>query len=304
MIERIVILGHTGFIGGHLVRYLKDNSPEIEIIGRSFPAFDLTKCGDACKSAELFNKQTAVIMLSAIKRQFRDDLESFRQNLMMVTNLCKVLQEKPVARVIYFSSAAVYGEDIDNSRITEETPVCPTSYYGIAKSAGERIFWKTCSLNGSGSLVVLRPPTAYGPGDEGGTYGPVGFLRAAVMGDPIILWGDGEELRDFLFVEDLAAIVHGLVFQDFEGVLNVASGKSCSFRSILDTISRLTSRDLEIRSRPRTKNRVDNGFLIDGLMRALPGTKLRSVEEGMARMIESERSSALRRNSPSGKGTA
>ena len=288
-IRRVLILGHSGFIGTHLVQYFQKHSPDIQVIGKSFPPFDLTQYSDASELADMFDRETALIVLSAIKRQVADDLDSFLKNVMMVVNLCKVLQEHSVGRVIYFSSAAVYGEDIHNTGITEETSVCPSSYYGMAKFTAERLLWKTISLNEQSSLLVLRPPTVYGPGDVGGAYGPSGFLEAALAKRPITLWGDGEELRDFVFVEDLTSIVHGLVFSDYEGVVNVASGASCSFREMLDIISELLDHELEVRTRPRTKQKVDNVFVNDMLRTMLPGIEFASMREGITRLVESER---------------
>ncbi|MFC1461944.1 NAD-dependent epimerase/dehydratase family protein [Verrucomicrobiota bacterium] len=287
-IRRVLILGHSGFIGTRLVQYFQERSPDIEVIGKSFPPFDLTQYNDASELADMFDRETALIMLSAIKRQFADDLDSFLKNVVMVVNLCKVLQEHSVGRVIYFSSAAVYGEDIDNTGITEETPICPTSYYGMAKFTAERLLWKTISSNEQSSLLVLRPPTVYGPGDQGNTYGPVSFVKAAIEKRAITLWGDGEELRDFVFIDDIAAIVHRLVFNDYKGVLNIANGKSCSFKEILDIVVRSIPHQVEFGTRSRTKDKVDNVFLADRLLEVLPDLKFISMKEGVARMIECE----------------
>lgn len=287
-IRRVLILGHTGFIGAHLISCFERHSPDIQLIGKSYPPFDLTQYRDASELADICDEHTVLIMLSAIKRQFADDIESFVRNLMMVVNLCKMLQQRPVGRVIFLSSAAVYGEDIHNTGITEDTPICPTSYYGMAKFTSERLLWKTFSSSAQGSLLVLRPPTVYGPGDQGNTYGPAGFVKAAIDNGPITLWGDGEELRDFVFVEDLTSIVHCLTFHEYEGVLNVASGTSCSFREMLDITSRLVPYDLDIRSRPRTKRKVDNVFLNDKLRSVLPNVRFTGMREGIARMIDAD----------------
>jgi nucleoside-diphosphate-sugar epimerase len=79
-IQRVIILGHTGFIGGHLERFFRLRSPEIEIVGRSFPDFDLTKTEDTFSLAELFDLQTTVVMCSAIKKQLGDTVDAFSQN--------------------------------------------------------------------------------------------------------------------------------------------------------------------------------------------------------------------------------
>ena len=82
-------------------------------------------------------------MCSGIKKQYGDSLEIFEQNLKMVMNVCKHLLSNNVLRFVFVSSAEVYGEDLNDLSITEETQVAPTSYYGMAKYASELIIKKS-----------------------------------------------------------------------------------------------------------------------------------------------------------------
>ncbi len=284
-LRKALLLGHSGFIGSHLASSFEKHSPDIELTGRSLPDFDLTDPAAPERLSGLLDEHTVVIMLSAIKRQFADDIEAFNSNLSMVMNLCRALRSRPAGRMIYLSSAAVYGEDIHNTAITENTPVCPTSFYGTAKFAAERLLWKTCAGVESCSLLVLRPPTVYGPGDMGNTYGPAGFIKAAIANEPVTLWGEGDELRDFVFVEDMAEIIRHLALGSHEGVLNIATGKSCSFREMLDIIVSLTSKQIVVNSRPRTKQKVDNVFVNKRLRSVLPRFVFTDMRAGISRMM-------------------
>ena len=76
-LQRILILGHTGFIGKHLVRYFRGHSPELELVSRSLPSLDLTKEEEATTLADLMDLNTAVVMCAAIKKQWGDSLEAF-----------------------------------------------------------------------------------------------------------------------------------------------------------------------------------------------------------------------------------
>lgn len=283
--SKIILLGHTGFIGARLEARFRKECPGLPIEGRSFPAFDLAAPGAPTELESLFDDRALVVFLSGIKRQFGDDLDTFNRNVQMALSVCRALKARPVARVVFFSSAAVYGEDIHNTAITEDSPICPTSFYGMAKFVSERMLWKTVTDSGRGSLAIIRPPTVYGPGDPGKTYGPSGFVQSALKGQPITLWGDGEELRDFLFLDDLVEAVVQLASHAFAGVLNLAAGTSVTFRQMLDIISARLGRPLEIRSRPRSKNKVDNVFVTDRLRAVLPGLRFTSMEEGIARLL-------------------
>lgn len=292
-IHRVLILGHSGFIGSALYRLFQERSPEMEVVGRSYPEFDLTRPADILKLGGLLNTATAVIMCSAIKRQFGDSLDACSRNLAMVMNLARVLQDHQVARLIYFSSAAVYGEDAHNIGISEKTAVMPTSYYGIAKLASECILQKVFATLNNPALVVIRPPLVYGPGDTGNTYGPSGFIRAAVHQQPITLWGDGSELREFIFLPDLLAIVCKLTFGPFHGVLNIASGRSYSFRTILDQVAALAPAHLDIHSRPRTKAKVDNAFDNILLRRVFPDFAFTELSDGLKMTMQAEQKDNL-----------
>lgn len=292
-IRRVLILGHSGFIGSALWRLFQERSPKVELIGRSYPEFDLTRPADILKLAGLLNSETAVIMCSAIKRQFGDSLDVCLQNLVMVMNLSRMLQDHEVARLIYFSSAAVYGEDVHNIGITEETAVAPTSYYGIAKFASECILRKVFAAGNNQALAIIRPPLVYGPGDAGNTYGPSGFIRAALSQQPITLWGDGSELREFMFLVDLVAIVRRLTFHSFHGVLNIASGRSYSFKAIVDQVAALVPLPLDIRSRPRTKSKVDNAFDNTLLRRVFPDVVFTGLSDGLKMTMNAEQKGML-----------
>lgn len=267
------------------MRVLERRSPHIERIGLSYPELDLTDLNDARTLAPKLDRQTAVILCSGIKKQMGDTLEFFSKNVQMVINLCDVLQDYPIGRMIYFSSAEVYGEDVENTAISETTPVHPVSYYGIAKYASEGLLGKSVN-SGGGSLVVLRPPLIYGVGDMSRGYGPTGFIWAAAGGQEITLWGDGTETREFVYVEDLASVVHAMVFHDYDGVLNVATGQSHTFKELLDLIGDFCPEGLRLKQRERTKAKVDQGYRNDLLKKILPDLNFTPLEAGLRRTFD------------------
>ena len=280
MINQIVILGRTGFIGAHLERSLSKNHPQIKVIGESFPALDLTQNTNVLRTC--FDQNTAVIMCAAVKKQLGDNLENCEKNITMVINVAKILQEKPVQRFIYFSSAEVYGHQ-DHPPITEETPVQPTSYYGIAKYTAERILQKIMPQN----VVILRPPQIYGVGDMP-CYGPSGFIQASRDQTPITLWGTGEEKREFIFVEDIVALVEKLIFSRYSGVLNLASGVSYSYQEILEILKDQAQLFPIVISKARTLPKIDFYFNNQAIKNLFPSFKFTSLSEGIKKMNQRE----------------
>ena len=279
MINQIVILGHTGFIGTNFELFFSEKHPEIKVVGKSLPAIDLTI--DASSLKNYFDTNTAVIMCAAVKKQWGDSLENYQKNVAMIINLCKVLEEYPVQRLIYFSSASVYGENIPHRSITEETPIHPTSFYGIAKYASEGMLQKVMPKG----LVIIRPPQIYGFGDQP-CYGPSGFWHAALNNDPITLWGDGTEKREFIFVADIVTAVVKLIFSEYEGTLNVASGVSYSYRDILEKIKRLVSRPLNVKIQKRTQPKVDHHFNNQKFKMIFSAFQFTSLDDGLQKMIQ------------------
>lgn len=283
MIKRIIMLGHSGFIGRNLQAYCQKKNPHIKIYGFSAPKTDLTHLKEVQKITQYFTKDSAIVMLSGIKPNVGDNLETFSQNISMIVNVCYVLQKHPVARFVYMSSAAVYGEDIHNTNTTETTPVAPRSYYGMAKYTSERLLQKIFDEQKRRGLIMLRPPAIYGPG-ETVSYNPAGFLHTAQRGDSVTLWGDGSEKREFIYIDDIVELLYYFIFHPFDGVINIASGTSYTFKEIITIISELLGKKITIRSKKRSKEKVDNVFNNQLLQTLVPNFRFTTVTEGLTKI--------------------
>jgi len=282
--SRIVLLGHTGYIGSRLAGALRSAAPDVPIVGRSAPTLDLTRQQAPTELEQLLDPDCALVICAAIKKQLGDNPEIFEQNLAMVLNICRAVAARPVRRIVFVSSASVYGEDVQHGVIDESTPVQPTSFYGIGKFTAERLLVRMAGQQPGTSLLVLRPALVYGPQEPAYYYGPSGFLRKALSDSPITLWGDGEELREFLFVDDVVALTARLTLGDATGVLNIVSGTTYTYTQALTVIAKLAGRQPPIDSRARTRDKVDHRFDASRLLGACPGFVFTSMEEGLRRV--------------------
>jgi nucleoside-diphosphate-sugar epimerase len=289
-VKRVIILGNSGFIGSKLNNMLLQTGAW-EVVGLSKRDIDLTDSKSIRQIEHYFLPDSALVFAAAIKRQFGDDLDAYRQNMAIVENVCRLLEINPIKRVVFFSSAAVYGEETENISISEKTPINPTSFYGIAKYSAERLLKKVCEENRRTSLVCLRPPLVYGKGDQGRTYGPSGFLAAAEEGKPITLWGDGTELREFVYVDDICRLVALLLSIEFSGELNAISGTRYCFADIIGILKKHFPA-LEVDSKPRSKQKVDNAFDFKKMKSLLPADYyFTSLENGLFKMLKKQSSS-------------
>ncbi len=251
-----------------------------DVIGCSAENLDLTRRAAARDLQQLLEGDATLLVLSAIKKQLGDTVDILEKNVTIAMNVSRAIAARPVRRIVFFSSAAVYGEDVQHDVITEQTPVQPTSFYGIGKYTAERTMLKAA---GATPYLILRPALVYGPTEPGYYYGPSGFLQAARSDRPITLWGDGTERREFLFVDDLVEVTRRLAASTVTGVLNVVAGTSYTYVEALDVVAEVMGRRPAVTSKPRTKAQVDHVFDNAALLRACPGFRFTPLGEGLRR---------------------
>lgn len=286
-IRRLVVLGHSGFVGQRVMSYFQDRCPHIDIVGISSRDVDLTQIDQSMRLAEYFDKITAVIMCSGIKSNYGSNLETFAQNVIMAQNLCRVLAKYPVRKFIFFSSIAVYGVEKHNVNITERTEITPDTHYGLAKYSSEVLLSLEFAKLKQGSLIILRPATIYGPNEKIIAATPSGFLTTYLNGGQITLWGDGSELREFLFIEDLIRILDFLVHSSFTGVINAGSGVGHSYHEALEMISHLLDKKLTVNHRePRSKPKIDKIYNTELLRNLIPQFSFTPLDKGLQQILE------------------
>ena len=143
--------------------------------------------------------------------------------------MVEALAKAPVAHVVNISSDAIYADG--PLPLTEASPAAPSSLHG-AMHAGARA---GLPRRGEGPLRRICGPTLiYGAADPHNGYGPNRFRRLAAEGKDIVLFGEGEERRDHVYVDDVAEIVVRVLNHKSIGALNIATGEVHSFRDIAE----------------------------------------------------------------------
>lgn len=277
---RTVIVGSGSFVGKALLSALASEKWDVLALGRQ--DVDLSRADAGVRLAALLRPADSVVTISA-KAPCRN-VEDFLANAPIIAALVTALQKQPVAHVVNISSDAVYGDD--PVPLTEASPAAPGSLHG-AMHLSREIAFGTLGL----PLCNLRPTLIYGASDPHNGYGPNQFRRKANRGEDIALFGEGEERRDHVAVEDVADLIRRALAHRSTGVLNAVSGSVASFRAIAEAAVRLSGKQVAIFGRPRSGPMPHNGyrpFDPAATFAAFPDFRYTDLDTGMARAQATE----------------
>jgi len=266
-LERVVILGAKGFVAGASAARLARAGVPVLALGRA--DLDLS-APDADKAlAAQLRPGDALLFVSAKAPCKTPDL--LMENLAMARTVAAALAASPVAHLVYVSSDAVYGES--ETLVRETSPTVPTSMHGLMHVAREGLL----RFGTKAPLAILRPSLLYGAADPHNGYGPNQFGRLAAQGKPITLFGEGEEQRDHVLIDDVAEILYRVLAQRSTGILNIATGRSLSFRAVAE----LAGGASEIVGTPRRNPITHRHFDITACLQAFPDFAYQAIEAAL-----------------------
>lgn len=271
--SRVVVLGARGFIGGAIARRL--TSLGASVLGLGSDALDLCAPRAGELLAERLDASDALVFVSAIA-PCRDTTGLLR-NAEMAHAVCEALRVRPLAHLVYVSSDAVYPDR--ESPIRESSCASAPSLHGVMHLVREVMLASAFR----GPIAILRPSLVYGARDPHDGYGPNRFRRLAASGKGIRLFGNGEEKRDHVLVEDVAELAVRCLAQRSEGVLNVVTGTSVSFREIAERVVSLFEKPVEITATERQTPIVHRHFDATAVHHAFPAFRFTTLERGLAR---------------------
>jgi nucleoside-diphosphate-sugar epimerase len=251
---------------------------KIPALGISRSEVDLLAPDAAAKLKALLRPGDAVVAAAAIAPC--KNTAMLVDNMRMVHALVTALAPTPIEHVVNISSDAVYGDE--PTPLTEQAPTAPGSIHGAMHLAREVAFRSEIRA----PLAMLRPTLIYGAADPHNGYGPNRFRRLAAAGEDIVLFGEGEERRDHVAVEDVAEIAVRVLKHRSVGALNIASGEVHSFRDVAEMAASLAPKRVSIKGSPRNGPMPHNGyrpFDVGATRVAFPDFRYLPLAEGLQR---------------------
>ena len=217
----------------------------------------------------LLADRTHVFHLAAqagVRKSWGRDFATYTVNNIEATQLLlEALVGRPIERIVYASSSSVYGDEAPIPMREDALPQ-PVSPYGVTKLSAEQL----CHLyfaNHGVPTVSLRYFTVYGPRQRP-DMGFHRFLRAAILERPITVYGDGEQTRDFTFVEDAVAATIAAATRGVPGrVYNIGGGSRVSVNEVLEMVARVSGKRLQLSVDPVQKGDMRHTYADTSLAR-------------------------------------
>ena len=262
----VLVTGGAGFIGSHVVDRLVDEGYCVRVVdnlstGRlenisghlkrgkvDFVEGDVREASVIEKSVEDVDAVVHLAAVTSVPFSVENPSFTFDVNVMGTLNLLRSCAKRKVGKLVYVSSFAVYGEP-EFLPVSEAHPTNPISPYAESKLAAEKF---CLGLHEKGLLksVVLRLFNVYGHRQGVNDYCGVimRFIECCRGGAPLVIYGDGSQTRDFVYVEDVAeAILSSIKNNSAEGeVFNIGFGKPVIVRELAEAVLELAGLDLEI----------------------------------------------------------
>jgi processive 1,2-diacylglycerol beta-glucosyltransferase len=304
---KVVVTGGAGFIGSHVCAALVGTPGVTEIVviddlstgWRS--NVDRAACrlivGSVLDSAlldrELRGADTVVHLaaVASVPRSMQDPVGCDVVNVAGTVRVLNAARRTGSCQVILASSSAVYGSSAATVK-HESTPVQPVTPYAVSKLAGE-MYAELYARHFGVDVLALRLFNAYGPGQQGdGRYQAVipSFLRSALAGQALKVYGDGRQTRDFIYVETIANVIVDAVRRRVTSPtpVNVGSGVPRSLIDVISELELLLGRRLVIEHLPARAGDVRDSCAGISRMRALfPAVEVNGLADGLSAMLAS-----------------
>ncbi len=301
----VLVTGGAGFIGSNLVRALVERGDQVRVLDNfatgnraNLDGLDVEVVEGELRSYERVHaavRGTEVVYhlgaLGSVPRSVQDPLTSSAVNVEGTLNVLLAARDEGVRRVVYASSSSVYGSAAQLPA-QESSPVDPISPYGVAKLAAERYCVSFSRVYDSFESVVLRYFNVFGPRQSPfSQYAAVVplFITAIAEGRPVTVFGDGEQSRDFTYVDNVVdANLRAAEAPGANGrIVNIAAGSPRTVNTLAETLGRLLDRPVERHYEPTRAGDLRDSYADVSVARTILGWEPQvDFDEGLRRTAD------------------
>ncbi len=290
--RKILIIGGNGFIGKNLAkRLVKRSDLDIHSFDLTIPEektegvhyiegdfFDNYVLEETIEDMDLVIHSLSTVNPGNSNKKY---MEGYSRDFLQTVNLCGMLIKQKINMIFLSSGGTVYGVQ-EKQPIKETALPVPINHYGSVKLCIENVI-RTFNTQLHTKMRIARISNPYGPGQD--YHKGVGFVDAAVKrtlrGECLEIWGDGENIRDYIYIDDVCGMLEALI--DYEGdeeVFNLSSNDGISQNRVVEILKQLNSK-LDVAYKEARSVDVRKIVLDNSKIRSIYPKKLRSFKEGI-----------------------
>ena len=299
---RILFIGGAGFIGSNLIRSLLNSTSDLEIsvleptfanVGRldglnvQIYRGELSNIDFLQSIIEANNIDTVVHLVATIipGSTFEDYKREYQQVIFPTIELMEVCAQRHIKFVYFSSGGTVYGNRADMKPFVETDVMAPISFYGWSKQMMENSIHYVHRTTGL-KYLILRPSNPYGHGQN--IHARQGLIAVALgkifAGEPITVWGDGSNVRDYIYIDDLCKAVVQLIEKDVHNTtINIGSGEGISINDIIRVLKEVVDEEVKVDYLPARSVDVSHMILDTTRLTSYIDIQFTSLHEGVKR---------------------
>ncbi len=269
---KILVTGGMGFVGKFVVNSLIEKKYNVTIFDNFSNSNHLSSTefinkgvkvidGDITKIKEVMNAikdHQIVIHLAAkisVDESIINPIKTFQINVDGTNNVIDACKKNHVKKIIFASSAAVYGEGVSNNKSDEKSKTNPISPYGESKIMMEEQIRKNIGKNIN--YVILRFFNIYGIGQSPEYAGVITkFIEKINRNESLEIFGDGMQTRDFVSIQDIINSIHNAINYNKNGVFNIASGNTITIKELSKLMILLSGKKIDVIHLPSKKGDI------------------------------------------------
>lgn len=294
--RKILVLGGNGFLGRNLCKYLADCGEKVYSFDMSMPEvadnrieyiagdfFDDYTLEETVKGMDVIYH--AICTLNPGNSNEKCIL-GYERDFVQTAKLCSYLKDTECRMIFFSSGGTVYGNQ-EVQPITEDAVPVPINHYGNLKLCIENTI-RTFNFQMKKNMLIARISNPYGPGQD--YHKGVGFIDAAIKhtiaGETIEIWGDGNVVRDYIYIDDLCRMLYALI--EYHGdieVFNLSSNTGVSQNDIVDILKQIDPA-VKVAYKPGRSVDAKKIILDNSRIRSICDFEMVSIEEGIKRYYD------------------